>query len=195
MKILNLRPVLHSLLAIGMVFFFVTSCNKDEGKDVVEPDIAQALENDEDAIAMIKLMQENSDQVLNALKDQNISIVEFKQLYELGNEEKISEALKLDKNVLVERNNQIITLAQKLTLKYPNLQDYGDDDQQYQDPFVIMGEILDSEGAITSRGKCSGWRNWRNIAKYTVCVAACAASTAGTAYFLCSLVCYFSFCT
>ncbi len=193
MKTLKLRSIFYGLLAVGMLSLFVVSCDRDQAEDPVqtETDIAQALENDEDALKMIDLVETNANELLQAMKKSNMSAENFRSLYETGDDTQIAQILNLDAAVLTERGAKIMALAQKVNAKYPNLESLVADDQVYEDPFVIMQYQLESSG----KDKCSGWRNWRNIGKYTVCVAACATSTAGTAYVLCSLVCYWSFCT
>ncbi|NHF59974.1 hypothetical protein FK220_011520 [Flavobacteriaceae bacterium TP-CH-4] len=193
MKTLKFKFVRNGLAAIGMVLLFVTSCQKERTEEPISTDnsLETALENDQDALEMMRLAEENADEILAALKKQNISIDAFRSMYEANDEAQIAQALNLDVNAMLERNHRIRTLAQTINNRYPDLESRVDDGQVYEDPFVTMGYALDGTG----KGKCSGWRNWRNIAKYTVCVAACATSTAGTAYALCSLVCYFSFCT
>lgn len=193
MKTLKLRSIYIGLLTIGVLIFTVISCNKDQDEDPVQlgTDTAQGLENDEDALEMLRLVEANADYILQAMRKQNMTAIEFQSLYESGNDAQIAQALSLDVALLAERDVKIQELALRVNAKYPNLESLVDDGQVHQDPFVTMGYALDSSG----KGKCSGWRNWRNIGKYTVCVAACATSTAGVGYVLCSLVCYFSFCT
>lgn len=193
MKTLKFKSIMYGLGAFGMLFLIVTSCQKENTEEPIPTDtnLEMALENDKDALEMMRLAEENANEIMSALKKQNISIDEFRSLYEANDEVQIAQALNLDADVVLERSNRISLLAQTISNRYPDLESRVQDGQVYDDPFVTMGYVLDGTG----KGKCSGWRNWRNIGKYTVCVAACATSTAGVGYALCSLVCYFSFCT
>ena len=192
MKTLKFKSIMYGLAAIGMVLLIVTSCQKEAEEPIpTDTHLEQALENDKDALEMIRLAEENANVIMTALKKQNISIAEFRDLYEANDEAQIALALNLDVDATLERSHRISLLAQTVNNRYPDLESRVEDGQVYEDPFVTMGYVIDGTG----KGKCSGWRNWRNIGKYTVCVAACATSTAGVGYALCCLVCYFSFCT
>lgn len=197
MKTSNFKSLVLGLLSLALLAIVVVACQKEEAEPVVEQDFAQTFENDSDVLTLVGLMEESANDALQALKKQGIGADEFKQLYERGNEQEIANTLKMDASVVFERNFKINELAQKINTKYPDLESRindGHDVQVYQDPFTMMGQFLDSDG--TSKDKCSGWRNWRNLGKYTVCLAACAVTApTGWGYFLCATVCYFSFCT
>jgi len=193
MKILKLNSFKYSLAAVVMLLVMITSCQKDKDETpvVAEVSVTQALENDQDADEFMQLAQLNATTIIGALRAQGITPEEFKNLYENSDEAEIAATLKLDASVFEERNARLEVLSQTLNSRYPTIGELANDGSTPADPVTSVSNILDGNGKLS----CSGWRNWRNKAKYYACSAGCSAVTGGFwAALLCKSACWYAFC-
>ena len=189
------------LLFLGSIFFACenedptplpdteTSTDQEVGITLDQVTI-DAFKNDPEALELGQLLEQNTDLILNAMRQQGITSQELSALMDAGDETQLQYALKLDPAVVHENAVKIQTLSQSLLSKYPGLQALSESTEGYRNPYQAMDLAL-----AGSADKCE-WYDWRNLGKYTVCVAACAVTApTGFGYVLCCAVCYLSFCT
>ncbi|MBT8185409.1 MAG: hypothetical protein KJN76_11265, partial [Eudoraea sp.] len=73
MKTLKFKFIRYGLGAIAILLLIVTSCQKEAEEPIpTDTSLEKALENDKDALEMMRLAEENANEIMAALKKQNI---------------------------------------------------------------------------------------------------------------------------
>ena len=96
MKYLKFRSISHGLLAVGMLFFFITSCDRDEPLDndataVIQEEEGLNLSEDSDYQKLESLNDELQTEISSVLAAKGISEEEFQEMSANNDEAKFNE--------------------------------------------------------------------------------------------------------
>jgi len=161
MKSLKIVFLKYAFAPLALFLFALSSCQKSDDGFVeetlnldgvtAEAQIIQTVERDKDVLELLRLLKENSYEIISAIRQENISVEDFKALYEAGDTDKIYDALKLDKKAIAATLEEISKYEDLLADRYANLEVPANNNPRTQDAFVTLGQVID--GTI-KRGEC-----------------------------------------
>ena len=184
MKTLKFKSIKNSLIAMAIMFFFVTSCKKEE---TIEPlpeasqdELAIQLEADPDLATFKALDADLFNQVAEVLQEKGLTGDDVKRMYE--NNELVQLQQIFDNDRIESLMAQVTTVNERLYSRYSGL--VSDDAIANYEVRALDGfSGLEQTSDIDSR-----WCNWRYYACKAAAIAAksaCISATSGLGVWAC----------